>query len=63
MMPVEKLCPVGRNQPWQTHKRTCLVLSAGAYLYGHALRSPVRHVHVRQFFGTAQQDTEQTGEL
>src|SRR6185312_12773720 len=28
-----------------------------------APQSPVRPVHVRQFFGTAQQDTEQTGEL
>ena len=27
------------------------------------LRSPIQHVHVRQFFGTAQQDAKQTGEL
>src|SRR4051812_36087011 len=30
---------------------------------GTVVGSPVRHVHVRQFFGTAQQDAEQTGEL
>src|SRR3954463_15240134 len=30
---------------------------------GTVVGSPVRHVHVRQYFGTAQQDAEQTGEL